>query len=33
LKKREQKLDKKAHKKEIEKIGQDEDEYIESAFL
>lgn len=33
LKRREEKLDRKAAKKELYKIGQDEDEYLESAFM
>ena len=33
LKKREGKLDRKAAKNELRKLGQDEDEYLESAFI
>jgi FPC/CPF motif-containing protein YcgG len=33
LKKREEKLDKKAAQAELRKLGQDEDEYLESAFV
>ena len=33
LKKREEKRDVKAAKNELRKLGQDEDEYLESAFI